>query len=321
MTGIALDGWLPDPEATFFPQGARDKRSFICPATAASRHPGLIAGHRYIFKKSTPRYPEEFWSEILAARIGATLGVAVPPALPAWHEGLRECGALIEFFHGKPDDPPDIAFEHGYDLCVKLRPAFDRKRGNAHSIQLLIEVCEDLSESGLVDEFPSYWACVFLFDAIIGNSDRHQDNWGVLKWRDRETGAPICRFAPAYDNGASLGREILEEAFSTWESTLYDSYIARGTHHLRWDDQDKRKCGHAELIARWLDRFPECKEPLARRLSMFTAPGFSDLCALRMPNFVPPLTKSRSDFVLELLRRRCDKLAAQYVPRPSRPAP
>jgi len=52
--------------------------------------------------------------------------------------------------------------------------------------------------------FNSFWD-MFVIDALIGNSDRHFGNWGVLV-KDGK-----IKFAPIYDCGSSLGA-LLEDA-------------------------------------------------------------------------------------------------------------
>ena len=56
--------------------------------------------------------------------------------------------------------------------------------------------------------FSKFWD-MFVVDALIGNSDRHFDNWGVID-RSNEVA-----FAPIYDCGSSLAALISEEAMET----------------------------------------------------------------------------------------------------------
>ncbi len=54
------------------------------------------------------------------------------------------------------------------------------------------------SETGLsaFDSFAGY----LMFDALIGNTDRHHENWAAV--------AETHRLAPSYDHGASLGFNV-----------------------------------------------------------------------------------------------------------------
>lgn len=50
-----------------------------------------------------------------------------------------------------------------------------------------------------------------MLDALIGNTDRHHQNWGVLA-SSRERAEPERVLAPIYDHASSLGRELSDEA-------------------------------------------------------------------------------------------------------------
>lgn len=67
----------------------------------------------------------------------------------------------------------------------------DLASGNVYSIEMIKRVT-----NGIFD-----FTCflnMLVFDFLIGNSDRHQNNWAVLK-SDNNTD-----FSPLYDNGSSL---------------------------------------------------------------------------------------------------------------------
>jgi len=53
-----------------------------CPSPAPFAF--LRPGHRYLFKRSSPRYKEQFWVEIVAYRLGLEMGIAVPPTFVAY---------------------------------------------------------------------------------------------------------------------------------------------------------------------------------------------------------------------------------------------
>lgn len=71
-----------------------------------------------------------------------------------------------------------------------------------------------------------------VFDALVGNTDRHHQNWGVL-WDRRALSENPTRFtfqlAPTFDHGSSLGRELTDEARERHlrEGTM-ERYIHKG---------------------------------------------------------------------------------------------
>jgi len=73
----------------------------------------------------------------------------------------------------------------------------DSKFGTTiENVRLIIEKCDLIKNKEEV--LNGFWD-VFVIDALLGNSDRHFDNWGILE-QNGET-----KFAPIYDCGSALG--------------------------------------------------------------------------------------------------------------------
>ena len=196
---VYLADWASDPEFPIHPFGSREKSVFVCPTPAP--FPFLLPGHRYLFKLSNPRGPSQFWSEIIAYQIGEMMGIEVPPAFVGVNsEG--QPGALMEFFYGH--DGSDETLEHGGDYWVRFFPGYDRRKGRSHSIQGNLDIGRELRNQGLICDPVDHWSELLLLDALIGNTDRHQDNWGVVWRRVPTSGNRPGRYAPAFDNGTSL---------------------------------------------------------------------------------------------------------------------
>jgi hypothetical protein len=91
---VEVAHWTRDAETET--TGARDKQWLISPPNPKARI--LRPEHRYLFKFSVSRAPEQFWNEILAHRLGLYLGISVPPTHVGVNSLTREVGALSEFF-------------------------------------------------------------------------------------------------------------------------------------------------------------------------------------------------------------------------------
>ncbi len=61
---INIADWKGDDEFEVYPEGARDKSLLKSPEQ--SEYGFLIPNHRYLFKHSFARYPDQFWTEIIA---------------------------------------------------------------------------------------------------------------------------------------------------------------------------------------------------------------------------------------------------------------
>lgn len=103
-----------------------------------------------------------------------------------------------------------------------------------------------------------HWAKVITFDAIIGNSDRNHDNWGIV-WKGNEEYDPTyetvrgslrASFCPAFDNGSALTHEIWEDHLDKkfGNDTCFFNYIERGRYHMKWNLKEERRSGHINLI-------------------------------------------------------------------------
>lgn len=307
MPVIDTTRWLRDEEYPIHPVGTREKQVVLCPDPAP--YDFLIPRHRYLLKFSNPRAPSQFLSEVIAYRIGVVLNVPVPPSFQA-HDGNEDSpAALIEFFIGKPGDPP-LELVHGGDYCERYMPGFERTKGRDHTLDLLLRIMQGEEEAGLVDDHVLYGTKVFLFDAIIGNSDRHQDNWGIL-WRSTgDVAGRIGSMSPAFDNGTSLGYELLEDDLpSRIAHDRLANYVARGRHHLRAVAGERHGYGHVELIEKWLRRFPQTREPMAAMLGQASREGVAQtLDQLTQAPERAGISNIRLRFVLELLNYRVNSL-------------
>jgi len=99
ITGFSLDGSFSS-----YPDGSRAKFEVFCPSTTTYQF--LIPYHRYLFKKTLERKSgeisyEQFWTEIIAYKLGRILDIAVPPAFVASYSdpvrGDLEYASLIEW--------------------------------------------------------------------------------------------------------------------------------------------------------------------------------------------------------------------------------
>jgi hypothetical protein len=120
--------WDVDAEFGVFPQGSRAKDAIFAPESPPESI--LIASKRYLFKRSRRNYPDQFWGEIVAYRIGCLLGVPVPPAFASWNSDTEHCAALIEWFYADRNE----AFVMAGDFLQRVQPEYDREHGAQHNL-------------------------------------------------------------------------------------------------------------------------------------------------------------------------------------------
>ncbi|MBF0098028.1 MAG: HipA domain-containing protein [Magnetococcales bacterium] len=294
---IDISSWHPDDRFPVYPEGSREKSAWISPQTPEL--PFLLGSHRYLFKHSSDRHPVQFWGEIVAYRLGCLMGIPVPPAYVAQKSTDPRPAALIEWFYRSDDQT--VNYEPGTVHMKRIIHDFDVKKGRQHNILTVLETLSEI-DADLISDM----ARILVFDVLIGNTDRHQENWGIL-WR----GIPSKpQLAPAFDNGTSLGHEVLDDKIPGYitdpQQTVH--YIARGRHHMRWHQNRDEKIGHFELIEWLIKNYPNLKQELRECVSFDLGLFNSWLCTL--PTFPVPVvpTMERIQWIECLLCLRIERL-------------
>jgi hypothetical protein len=314
---ICIDDWKPDDSAYekgYYPEGTRDKAVYS-PDDVGNLP--LRPRWRYLLKKSNSRAPWQFWMEIIAYRIGQVMDVPVPPA----HVGLHNhdepdpppYGALIEWFYAEEKGE---GYVEGARLIRPLVPDFDDKKGNPHPLLTILKLpCfvdvpnPEANRTILI----AYWASILTFDTVIGNVDRHPENWGIVVPSDSKGIAP-ARPSPAFDNGTALSYEQPEEHFPRFDDDQYARlYLTRprwAKHHMQWSLDEAGNLNFFQFMQKFAREFPHAKDSILNKLQF----NESDLRArleglLSIP--VPDewrLTPRRLDFTLGLVMKRAELL-------------
>lgn len=300
---IDVAKWRADDYFSTFPEGARDKKAYFAPEDCVL--PFIKKNRRYLFKESDRRFPEQFWGEIVAHRIGVMIGVSVPPAYPATDSIRGRSAALIEWFY----DDGESQFMLGGSFMQALIPGFDMKTGAQHNFETIILLCRALqrykplfNRTWLVA-----WAKGFIFDALIGNTDRHQNNWGILF---HKSFLPVgIEFSPWFDNGTSLGCERWPKQVDLWTGDQYQQYLNKGRHHVRWDESTNERCGFFDMPKRLIGLNSALREPMldcVKKIDLKELEVFLDEC--KSVPMLTPLSSWRAKFMLTLVGLRQERL-------------
>jgi hypothetical protein len=297
---IDVTDWPVDDLYETYPEGARSKTAFFPPERV--QFPFILPKRRYLYKRSRKRYPDQFWAEIIAYLVGGLLDVPVPPAYAAVNTKDGDCGALIEWFYedGKAE------FVAGGQYMQQLMPEYDRKKGTQHNFRSVRNLSESFEETQVAaGDWRSWWCEALLFDALIGNTDRHQDNWGYLVYRWKDGRIRRQALAPIFDNGTSLGHELFTGAVEAWQDERYMFYINRGTHHIKWKVGDPKSCGHLEILLSLRKQYPAQFEKARLKLQRFDMASLDlQLEALSQLQLTVPLTKERKNLYIKLINLR-----------------
>ncbi len=157
---------------------------------------------------------------------------------------------------------------------ISLNIAFvpeNRSTRNEYDFQLL----ETTIQAYGLHKYWNHFLQTIVFDALIGNTDRHQENWALIgkttvinemkdvvhqideskNYKDpilKLLNTPELKVAPIYDSGSSLGRELTDERIKKMlaEETEINKYINNGKSEIHWKG---RKVSHFKLISNLLE--------------------------------------------------------------------
>ncbi len=164
---------------------------------------------KWLFKEVRQDTGED-WSEKVAAELCALLDL--PHASYEFARFQAKRGVITPTFA-----PPGCQLVLGNELLAKVVPEYDIKkvRSPQHTLSRVLAVVRDAklrvplnwdSMPGVESSFDVFIGYL-MFDAWVGNQDRHHQNWGVVISPE-----PQLHLAPTFDHGSSLGRNETDQA-------------------------------------------------------------------------------------------------------------
>ncbi|MDX2227513.1 MAG: HipA domain-containing protein [Verrucomicrobiae bacterium] len=225
-------------------------------------------GENWLFKEARKNTGED-WSEKVASEIGRLLGLPTHYTELAVWQDRRGC-AVKSFL---PSDQSVLV--HGNELLGGLITGYDKEKEwgqSDHTFDNIVTVIEALFPVGPKRyEASNRMVGYLVFDALVGNTDRHHQNWGVLI--ERHSGKVsqaiyTLQLAPTYDHGSTLGRELTDETRERHlkEGTL-DHYIFKGRGGIYKDAISKHGLSPIRLAEMLSERYPKYFIPWQKRVS------------------------------------------------------
>mgnify|MGYP006275141179 CR=1 FL=1 len=201
----------------------------------------------YIAKVGHKWYPNESITEYLLNQIGLYLGFHVASSrLVRVGEQVR---FLSEYFKRK-----DQILVHGAEIYAGYLedPPFVEEieeRGMARDLFTLQFTKDAITKSfpEQAEELIHSFVKMLIFDAIVGNNDRHFYNWGVITHLARKH-APF--FSPIYDTARGLYWNFREQNIlhlsSDFKEEKYRRYIINSRPKIGWEGQ--KNLNHLQLV-------------------------------------------------------------------------
>lgn len=212
----------------------------------------------------------EDWAEKIASEVAKLLGISVATVELAEFQGRRGCASLNFTTQAKQ-------LEHGNEVMAGLPDGYDpelRYHQTSHTVENIVKAVSRMFSSRrehlhVLQQLASY----LVLDALIGNTDRHHENWGFL-WQvqvdidECEAGRISKEYevAPTFDLGSSLGRELLDaKRLQHLKNKTVENYLrkARGGIYL---PGAKRGASPLALVESTGREFPDYFRPALDRL-------------------------------------------------------
>lgn len=259
----------------------------------------------WLFKQARPNTGEH-WAEKIASEIAGLLKLPTHEVRIAQFEGRMGCA--VRSFLKK-----DEILVHGNELLAGAIKGYDKdkQRGQAdHHFRNIVTTIERWFPQDKVRERESLRIVGYLvFDALVGNTDRHHENWGVvlkpvLQPTAQDGAEPMVRFqvtlAPTFDHGSSLGRELLDDRARQMlaDPQGMNRYLRKATGGIFEHEQASKGLSPIALVELIAASYPELVMPWRNRIA-----ALPDDFAVPLLAGVPAscMSEASRDFVLAFL--------------------
>jgi len=190
----------------------------------------------YIAKVGHKWYPNESITEYLLNRIGEILGFNIAPSKLVCIGG--QIRFLSEYFLGK-----DQELVHGAEIYSGYLNDPDfveevEQKGYSKDFFTIQFTHEAISKTFPVqkDQIFNQFIQMIVFDALVGNNDRHYYNWGVIRHLMKKH-QPY--FSPIYDTARGLFWNRAEEKIVSLQNdeNWLNSYIRKSKPKTGWENE------------------------------------------------------------------------------------
>ena len=224
------------------------------------------------------KYPQsltgQHWAEKLAEQAATMLRIPHARVEFAEFQGTR--GSVTESFTAG-----GWQLLHGNQILGAVDEDYDRDLRFGQSRHTLARIFQamDVVYRPATAKAEQAKACIAEFlvlDALVGNTDRHHENWGLVFWPTDAERYPSV--APTFDHASSLGRELQDKLRTTYlKEGRVGWYAERGRGGVYWSEEDPHGPSPLELVRRASRSYPEFFRPALGRLEHIECEAFSRL--------------------------------------------
>ena len=216
------------------------------------------------------KYPQrdtgQHWAEKIAAELANATGIPHAPVELAKFQDSH--GSATESFM-----QDDRELVHGNQVLAGQLLDYDpdkQFRQSDHTLGNIFAALERVFDSARsVSRAKRRIADYVVLDALIGNTDRHHENWGILRKVDPHEEPETV--APTFDHASSLGRELRDEGTGKSRRRFLDeSRVARyseaGRGAIYWQFSGRKGPSPLALLRCAAAQYPDAFRPALARL-------------------------------------------------------
>jgi HipA-like C-terminal domain len=209
---------------------------------------------RWLFKEARPDTGED-WAEKVAAELAKLVGIDAAEVELAEFSGRRGC--VCKSF---VDPESGEGLVHGNEILGGHVTGYQREkrfRQSDHTLDNIVAAIQAIFLNRNADSVLARLARYVVFDALIANTDRHHENWGLKLGFDAVRNVYLTSVAPSFDHASSLGRELLDEKRNELlANNRVGDYVSRGRGGIFISANDKRGANPLELVRVGVSRHP-----------------------------------------------------------------
>ena len=257
-------------------------------------------GSDWLFKFPRPNTGEH-WAEKIAAEVANLLGI--PHAAVELARFGDDRGSTSESF-----TPKGYELVHGNQLLERVVFDYNPDLTFGQSDHTLANILAVMERAFVADEAKKLAmlrvAEYFVLDALIGNTDRHHENWGIVRRRDGDQWRGGV--APSFDHASSLGRELLDERRCVYlVQNEVGKYVAKGRGAVFWSGDERRGPSPLALVRHGMHRYPDLFAPALAKLDRLKVGSIT-----RTVDRVPEdwMSAPEREFALEVMHSSLEKM-------------
>ncbi len=247
----------------------------------------------------------EHWAEKIAAEVAALLEIQHARVELAVFEQKR--GSVTKSF---AQDGKELI--HGNQMLARVFHNYDLKRKfhqSSHTLANIWQVMDHIfSKPEDAEKAKLCLAEYVLLDGLIGNTDRHHENWGILRKKKDDHWEEFV--APSFDHASSLGRELQD---TRRDRRLAEDRIGdyvekkgkKGSGAIYWLEDDQHGPSPLELVRRATCKYPDLFRPALTKLEKVDDRSLDNLVNRVPSDWMSPSAKK---FAIALMRYNLEQL-------------